>query len=57
MIIKTNSETLAPNRTDDLRPLTDGELDRVAGGQGAHYKTVTLGMRKSAGSEASGVMF
>ena len=44
MIIKTNSETLAPNRTDDLRPLTDGELDRVAGGQGAHYKTVTLGI-------------
>jgi hypothetical protein len=52
-----SSETLAPDRTDDPRPLTDDELDSVAGSQGAHYKTVTLAMRKSAGSQATGVMF
>jgi hypothetical protein len=53
---KIYSEMLAADRTDDLQILTDGELDRVVGGQGAqcqgaHYKTVTLAMRKSAGSD------
>jgi hypothetical protein len=32
MTVKTNSQTPAANRTDDLRPLADGALDRVAGG-------------------------
>jgi hypothetical protein len=51
MTIKQNQNQTATEGTDNLELLTDRELNRVAGDQGAHYKTVTLVMRKSAGSE------
>jgi hypothetical protein len=46
--IKTQSQAPTADREDDLKLLTDRELDRVVGGQGEHYKKVTLAMRKSA---------
>jgi len=50
--------------TNSDRELRDDELQNVAGGDSASacgttstYKTVGLGLRKSAGNQASGVMF
>jgi hypothetical protein len=56
MTIKTQSQAPTAERAERPQILGDGELDRVVGGQGAHcqgahHKTVTLAMRKSAGSD------
>jgi hypothetical protein len=57
MTIKTTqNQKPATERRDELQLLTDGELDRVVGGQaahcqGAHHKTVFLACRKSAGRD------
>jgi hypothetical protein len=45
----------------EVGALDDTDLEKVTGGDsacgtGQHFKTVGLGMRKSAGGDASGVM-
>jgi hypothetical protein len=52
---KSNNDT----RTDrNIQPLTEAELDCAVGGActTGSFRTVGLGMRKSAGNAASGVM-
>ena len=43
--------------TNNGRELRDEELQNVRGGCTSTYSSVSLGLRKSAGNQATGVMF